>query len=126
MTKPQQDVFGSIEAMQYLGLDWGGFRYHVYKKKYLKPDMKIGPSMIFRRSTLDEWKRKHQTTGYTLPEAAAYLGVKVNWLRHHLFNTKKLIPDGKRGQQNIFTRETLDAIRFFLPSQQQAAQKEPV
>lgn len=117
-----QKLYSSEEAMAYLGLGWGGFRYHVYEQRNL-PYQKVGPALVFTQKDLDEFKRKHQAVGYTMEEAARYLGVNLSWVRNHVFNTKKLVPDGKMGKKFIFTKETLDAVKFFI-APPQAAQPE--
>jgi hypothetical protein len=109
-------IFSSTEAMEYLGMDWPTFRYHVYRKRHLVPDYKKGNSLIFRQETLDAFKARHQAQeGYTIDEAARYLRVRRSWVKHHLFDTKLLVPDAKRGKKLIFSKETLDAMRMFLP-----------
>jgi hypothetical protein len=118
-TENKKDIFSSKEACAYLGIDFSLFRYHVYVKKNLLPDYKIGHNIAFHRATLDEFRHKHQAKGYTITEAAEYLGVETNWIKNHLFNTKLLVPDGKNGQYMIFNKETLDAMRFFLPQKDQ-------
>jgi excisionase family DNA binding protein len=109
-------IFSSTEAMEYLGYDWPTFRYHVYRRKHLVPDYKKGNSLIFRQETLDAFKALHQNkTGYTIDEAAKYLNVRRSWIRHHLFSTKLLVPDAKDGLKFRFSKETLDAMKMFLP-----------
>lgn len=47
---------------------------------------------------------------FDLKGAAAYLGLKPTSVKHHIYVTKTLRPDGKIGKSLIFTRSTLDAF----------------
>lgn len=117
----EQEVYSSVEACEYLGIDFDTFRYHVYKKKHLIPDQKVGHNLAFRRSTLDAFRAKHKADGYSIQEAADYMGVDLSWVRHHVFNTKELVPDAKHGRKFIFSKETLDAFKsVFLKDKQPA------
>lgn len=119
------NLFSTKQACHYLGMDIALFRYHVYEKGHIKPDLKLANALGFKKETLDEFKRKHQNTeGYSLHQAARYLGVELSWLRHHLFNTHLLLPDGKRGRKFIFAKETLDGMKIFLPKKEEP-QREP-
>jgi hypothetical protein len=45
--------------------------------------------------------------------AARYLGLTLSTLKHHIYTTKKLVPDARIGENDqtlVFTRETLDAF----------------
>jgi hypothetical protein len=48
---------------------------------------------------------------YSTPEAAAYLGLSVSVVKHHIYQTKRLRPDGKVGKNMVFTKRTLDAFK---------------
>jgi len=43
-------------------------------------------------------------------EAAAYVGLSVQGLKHHLYQVKDLSADAKVGQTLIFRKSTLDAF----------------
>ena len=47
----------------------------------------------------------------TIRQAAAYLGLSVAGVKHHLYVSRLLVADGKFGPQVYFTRPTLDAFR---------------
>jgi hypothetical protein len=47
----------------------------------------------------------------TIRQAAAYLGLSVAGVKHHLYVSRLLSADGKFGTQVYFTRPTLDAFR---------------
>ena len=47
----------------------------------------------------------------TVRDAAAYLGCSVANVKHHLYVSRLLAPDGKFGPQVYFRRATLDAFR---------------
>jgi hypothetical protein len=49
-----------------------------------------------------------------MKEAAAYLGVGDTWLRYHVYTSKQIAPDGRRGNRWIFNRQTLDDARRRL------------
>lgn len=115
----EQQIFGTVEAQKYLGVDRHMMRYYVHVAKQLKPDGKIGNSNIFKKETLDEFKRQYLSNQMTIEEAAQYLGLKVSTLRWHMRETKLLQPDAKRGNNYIFTKETLDAIRPHITPQKQ-------
>lgn len=109
------DMFSSKQAAEYLGIEYPHlFRYYVYETKALVPDLRFGHNLAFKRETLDRFKEKQRMEGYTAVEAAEYLGVKYSWIRHHLFNTRLLVPDGKRGNKSIFSKKTLDAFRNVI------------
>jgi hypothetical protein len=45
--------------------------------------------------------------------AARYLGITLSTLKHHIYTTKKLVPDARIGENDqtlVFTRGTLDAF----------------
>lgn len=116
--RERDTFFTSPQACEYLEMDMALFRYHVYEKGHLKPDHKIGTNLIFKKETLDTFNRLYRTDGLTMTQAAAYLGVEVSWIRHHIFNTRLLVADGKRGRKSIFTTATLDAFKSILPKQE--------
>lgn len=115
----KNELYSSKQACAYLGMDFSLFRYHVYEKKHLKPDLRIGNNVVFRKSTLDEFKRVHQADGLTFNQAAAYLGMTPNQLRYHVFNTRLLVADGKKGKRSIYHRKTLDAFKTILPKREE-------
>lgn len=116
MTK--QDIFSTVQACEYLGMSVTLLRYHVYETGHLEPDLKIANALAFYKSTLDEFKANYQMEGYTLKEAATYLGVSMNWVRHHVFDTKLLVADGKRGAKAIFSKTTLDAMKGVIKQEE--------
>lgn len=121
-----KDIFSTKEAAKYLEMDFALFRYHLYEMKHLEPDYRVGNNLGFKKSTLDEFKRLYRSEGYTVSQAALYLGVKVSWIRHHMFNTKLLVADAKRGRKAIFYKKTLDAIKLLLLTQpQESPQPQP-
>jgi len=48
---------------------------------------------------------------YSTAEAAAYLGLTIDGVKYHVYQSRRLRPDKKVGHALIFTRETLD--RFY-------------
>ena len=47
---------------------------------------------------------------YSTAEAAEYLGISVQGLKHHIYVAKDLEPDGKIGRSLFFTQATLDIL----------------
>jgi len=45
---------------------------------------------------------------FSTAEAAAYLGVKPETVKYHVYQVKDLVPDKLVGKTLVFTRETLD------------------
>lgn len=119
-----KEIYSTKEAAQYLEMEYSLFRYHLYEMGHIEPDFRIGKNLAFTKETLDGFKERHRAEGYTIKQAAKYLGVEVSWLRHHIFNTKILAADAKRSQKSIFYKETLDAIRMSHLNQQ-SPQEEP-
>lgn len=113
-------MMGTNEACRYLGINLAMFRYYVWTKHYLSPDQKVGKNLAFTRANLDAFKVKHLSDGYTLNQAAHYLDVKVSLLRHHLYNTRLLVADSRRGKSAVFSRDTLDAFKTLLPPPEEA------
>lgn len=116
MTKPktqtQPEIYGTKQAAAYLGMDYSLFRYHLYEMGHIEPDLRVGKTLAFTKQTLDRFKELYQAEdGYTVKQAAQYLGVEVSWVRHHIFNTRLLVADAKRGKKAIFHQDTLDAIK---------------
>lgn len=120
-----KEVFSTAEACEYLDMDLPTFRYHVYIKKHLIPDRKIGRSLIFSRATLEAFKKKYRADGYTMPEVAEHLGVELSLIRHHVFNTKLLVANRKNGKQHIFDRETVEAFSQAILGRRQQKAQEP-
>lgn len=60
---------------------------------------------------------------YSTAEAAAYLGLSVIGLKHHLYTLKDLAPDHKIGHALVFTQATLDRFRQIkqIPGRRPAA-----
>lgn len=103
-------VYGTTDAAAYLGISVDTLKYHIYNKQHLAPDQTVGRELVFYQATLDEFKRKHQTEGFTLAEAVEFFDVPLAWLRKHLYYTKRLKPDGKRRTQLVFKSETLERL----------------
>lgn len=122
-----KEIYSTREAAQYLEMEFSLFRYHLYEMRHIEPDYRIGRNLGFAQETLDTFKKMYRAEGYTLKQAATYLGVEVSWLRHHIFNTKMLVADAKRGKKAIFLKKTLDAIKISLlsPKEEPPPQEEP-
>lgn len=110
-----QQLMGTNEACRYLEINLAMFRYYLWKKHYLEADQKVGKNLAFSKSTLDAFKARHLSDGYSLQQAATYLGVNLSVLRHHMYVTKLLVADSWRGRTRVFTKETLDAFKTLLP-----------
>jgi len=107
-------LYTTAEAAEYLGIHIQTLKYHIYEQQHLAADYDAGGSLLFLQSTLDAFKILHQSEGFTMTEAAAYLGVNPTWMRYHVYTSKKLAPDGRRGNQHTFSRQTLDDARQHL------------
>ena len=107
-------LYTTAEAAEYLGVHPQTLKYHIYEKGHLSADAEKGGTLLFLQSTLDAFRAAHQTDGLTMKEAAAYLGVNLTWLRYHVYTSKQIAPDGRRGNQRIFSRQTLDDARRRL------------
>lgn len=122
----QKQIFSTKEAARYLEMDFSLFRYHLYEMKHLEPDYRVGNNLGFSKETLDQFKAKYRSEGFTVTQAALYLGVKVSWIRHHMFNTRLLVADAKRGRKAIFFKKTLEAARVALLSKpEESSQPQP-
>jgi hypothetical protein len=60
---PDKDLFSTAEAARYLGLSLATVKYHVHSMGNLKPDAKVGPTLVFRRATLDRFLREKRGPG---------------------------------------------------------------
>jgi hypothetical protein len=110
-----EELLGREEAMAYLGMKKPTWIYHTSVRHHIKPDRVIGRQGLYFRSTLDAFKNKHMVEdGLTVNEAAEYLGVEADYLRYHLYKTKRLVADGKKDNRLIFRVDTLDAIRQWI------------
>jgi hypothetical protein len=112
VSKPK--LYSTAEAAEYLGLHVQTLKHHVYKKKHLAADYEIGGNLLFLQSTLDTFKAAHQADGYTMQQAADYLGVSLRWMRYHFHVAKDIAADGKRDNAWVFTIATLDDARQRL------------
>ena len=52
-----------------------------------------------------------EKTIYSTKEAAQFLELSVQGVKHHIYNTKDLAPDGKIGQAIYFTRSNLESFK---------------
>jgi hypothetical protein len=107
-------LYSTAEAAAYLGIHVQTLKYHLYDQQHLAADYESGGNLLFLQSTLDAFKAAHQAEGLTMQEAAAYLGVKLTWLRYQVYTAKDIQPDGRRNNQWIFTPQTLDDARRRL------------
>jgi excisionase family DNA binding protein len=57
------DLLTTKEAAEYLGVDPGTIRYHLYTSKYLKPYKVIGRTLVFTHDQLDELKKTMPAPG---------------------------------------------------------------
>lgn len=110
MSKPE--LYGTAEAAEYLGMHVQTLKYHIYDMHHIAADYEVGGNLLFLQSTLDAFKAAYQAEGLTTREAAEYLGVEYIWLRRRIH--KQVQPDGKRGNQWVFTKQNLDSIRESL------------
>ncbi len=114
MTQPTK-LYSTQEAAAYLGIHLQTLRYHLYKQQHLQADYEIGGNLAFTQATLDAFRTQHQTAdGLTMAEAAAYLGVAFTWVRYHVYTSKRIQPDGRRGNAWVFSITTLDRARAEL------------
>jgi hypothetical protein len=60
---PDKDLFSTAEAAAYLGLSLATVKYHVHVMENLKPDAKVGPTLVFRRQTLDRFLKEKRGPG---------------------------------------------------------------
>lgn len=107
-------LYSTAEAAEYLGIHPQTLKYHIYDQHHLAADYESGGNLLFLQSTLDSFRAAHQAEGLTMKEAAAYLGVNLTWLRYHVYTSKQITPDGRRGNQWVFSRQTLDDARQRL------------
>ena len=104
-------LYSTVEAAAYLGVNPETLRYHIYDKQHIQADYTIGRDLAFLEETLDAFRQKHQAQGLTIKEAALYLGIDVTVVRYHVYTSKRLKPDGKRGTAMVFFLETLDSLK---------------
>ena len=57
------DIFGTVQAAEYLGISFPTLKYHIYYSKQLVPDQRIGGRLIFEKGTLDEFARTRRKAG---------------------------------------------------------------
>lgn len=110
MSKPK--LYSTAEAADYLGIHVQTLKYHIYDMNHLAADFEVSGNLLFLQSTLDAFKAAHQSEGLTTREAAEYLGVEYIWLRRRIH--RQIQPDGKRGNQWVFSKATLDDARRRL------------
>ena len=107
-------LYSTAEAAEYLGIHVQTLKYHIYEQKHFAADYESSGNLLFLQETLDAFRAGHQAEGLTMTGAAAYLGVKITWLRYHVYTAKGITPDGRRNNQWIFSRQTLDEARNRL------------
>lgn len=109
-------LYSTVEAAAYLGIAVVTLKHYLYDfdPPLITPDYVVGRELAFREITLDNFKASQWPDGYTVDEAAVYLGVKRTWVHYHVYISKKLIPDGQRGKSHIFTQSTLDAAKSLI------------
>lgn len=56
-------LFGTVEAAEYCGLTVAGLKWHIYVRKNLVPDLKVGQALVFRQSTLDAFNESRPKPG---------------------------------------------------------------
>jgi excisionase family DNA binding protein len=56
-------LFTVREAAQYLGVSVRTIKYHIYESGDLAPDLQVGKTLVFRRETLDRFKRSRRPAG---------------------------------------------------------------
>lgn len=117
MNGDKPKVYSTAEAAAYVGLALDVFKYHIYDMKHVKPDLQLGRELGFYKSTLDEFLRQYRSTDYTITEAAAYLGVSVNRMKHHVHHLNTLRPTGKRGKYSTFSQASLEEVREIITAQ---------
>jgi hypothetical protein len=61
--EPEKDLFSTAEAARYLGLSLATVKYHIHTMGNLKPDAKVGPALVFRRTTLDRFLKEKRGPG---------------------------------------------------------------
>ena len=108
-TTEREKLYSTAEAAEYLGIVPSVLRYHIYTNRRLVPDLRLGRELGFYKSTLDTYAAQWQSADMTIAEAAAYLGVSVNRLRYHIYNTQIVQPSGIRGKSHTFRKADLDA-----------------
>lgn len=56
-------IYGIATAAQYCGVSISALRKHIYKLGTLKPDAKIGKTLIFTQATLEDWQANRKPSG---------------------------------------------------------------
>lgn len=108
-------LYSTKEAAEYLGIHPQSLKYHMYTMQHIAPDAELAGSLVFTQETLDEFRRKYMDeAGYTMREAAEYLGVSLRWVRYQFHTAKKLKADARRRGEWVFFQSTLDAARAEL------------
>ncbi len=59
----QEPLFSTEKAAEYLGITIDTLKYHVQRKKNLRPFQKLGRDLAFTREQLDEFKRTKRGPG---------------------------------------------------------------
>lgn len=63
MPEEQQQIFGTDEAAEYVGLSPAAFKWWVWQNpdetRRCPPSGKIGPAAYWTRTNLDTWKEMH-------------------------------------------------------------------
>lgn len=57
-----KDVFSTREAAKYLGISFNTMKYHIHYAKNIQ-GVKVGNSLVFTRTQLDEFKKTKRSPG---------------------------------------------------------------
>lgn len=54
-----EGMYGTRDAARYLGLSVAGLAWHIHHTKRIRPDQKVGKTLIFSRQTLDTFREQY-------------------------------------------------------------------